>query len=92
MLTIQPCKFTNYPNGNTTYGYRCYDSYGSSYDNTWDEEDIKKPPLEILKKAVDLCDDNLRDALSFVIERGESIEVRGVILDWELIENMLKGM
>lgn len=94
-LTIQPCKFIDCPGEDVSYGYRCYDPYGSSYNNTWEEEDIRKPPLEILRKIVDdECishDDNLKSAFSFIVEHGYDLEIGGTILDWELVKDILTG-
>lgn len=94
--TIQPCKFTDYPNVNVSYGYRCYDSYISSYNNTWREEDIKKLPLQILKKVIDdkhfLHDAILKKILLFVEEHRCSIKIGDCILDWQSIKNILAEM
>jgi hypothetical protein len=94
--TIQPCKFSNYPNQGVSYGYRCYDSYKSSYNNTWKKEDVTKLPLQLLKKIMYdkpfLHDENLRNILSLVKEKKCSIKIGNCILDWQSIKNILTEM
>jgi len=90
---IQPCKFINYPNEGVSYGYRCYDSYESSYNNTWKEEDMKKLPLQVLKKVIYdksiLHDDNLEHILNQVKKEKSSIEIGDCILNWQSIKDTM---
>jgi hypothetical protein len=54
--TIQRTIFVNVPKGEKTYGYRIYDYYGQSYNNTMMEGDMELSPEDFLRKAVPYLD------------------------------------
>lgn len=91
IVTIQPCKFTNYPQDDITYGYRCYDEYGSTYDNLWEKEDMDLSPIETLKKVYDECDgnDTLTLMFDFIIDNELGIFVGDDWLEWIQIRRIL---
>ena len=99
IITIQPCKFTNYPQVITepiedsiSYGYRCYDDYGDTYNNLWEKEDMNLSPLEILEKV---CDDREGDGsvvglmFDFLVEEELGIFVGNDWLEWDQIKEIL---
>jgi len=57
-ICIQPCKFIDRIASEDiiSYGYRCYDDYGNSYNNLWSKKDIKMSPTrnrKIRKRHMD---------------------------------------
>lgn len=100
VITIQPCKFTNYPQQNVitgliedniSYGYRCYDDYGSTYNNLWEEEDTKLSSIEILEKVFEdhKGNDTLVLMFDFLVENELGIFVGNDWLEWNQIKEIL---
>jgi hypothetical protein len=100
IITIQPCKFTNYPQHNVvtrliedgiSYGYRIYDNYGSTYNNLWEKADMNLSPLEVLKKVYDGSkgDDTVELMFDFLVENELGIFVGNDWLEWDQIKEIL---
>jgi hypothetical protein len=97
IVTIVPCKFTDYPQRNVliedsiSYGYRIYDDYGSAYNDLWDRGDMDLSSLEILEKVCgDREGDNTIDIMfDFLVENELGIFIGDDWLEWDQIEKIL---
>jgi hypothetical protein len=92
-------KFSNVKTGNVSFGYRLYDGYGATYNNTreidnWTEnqEDQKFPDddLDTLREAMELFEaDNIAKAMFQFIEENEGgIEIDGTWYNWNEIKEL----
>jgi hypothetical protein len=86
---IEPTKFTNMRTGNETYGYRCWDDFGQSYENCLEripDDDLKFLELvlnesinEVLWAIIDFCEEN-----------QHSLEIGNMNYEWEEIAPIIK--
>ncbi len=67
---IQRTVFTNYPNGNETYGYRMYDNTAQIYNNNVSKEVMELPPEKFLKAAVDCFGFDEDRMFDYALDRG----------------------
>lgn len=86
-ITIEPTEFINVRSGEKTFGFRLYDDYGQTYDNTWDS--ILDDDMEILKKVMKSDDAFVSDAISFIRENEKGIDIGGEWYDWEQIKHII---
>ena len=95
IVTIQLCKFTNYPQveDSISYGYRCYDDYGATYNNIWEKEDIELSPIEILKKVYDEkgYNNTLELMFDFIVENELGIFIGTDWLTWDQIKMVIQN-
>lgn len=100
IITIQPCKFTNYPQQNVitgliedniSYGYRCYDDYDRIYCDLWEEKDMDLSSIETLEKVYNERKDNevLTLMFNFIIANELGIFVGDAWLEWIQIRRVL---
>ena len=87
-ITIQPTVFENRPQGSKTYGYRMYDDYGQTYNNTW--ESIPDDDLEILRQVIDDGDDIAQNMIGFMIEHGHGLSIGDERYDWNDIKYLFE--
>lgn len=74
-ICIEPCKFVNVRNTNTTLGVRVYDNYSKAYENTWNN--IPDDDLDILSKVLESDDDIIKEMMDFIAEDKESVDIGG---------------
>jgi hypothetical protein len=93
-MCIQPCKFVDRVDSKNiaSYGYRCYDNYGSCYSNLWEKRHISMPPIEVFKKV---CKERKDDPdLDIMLEYVENIKGNILIGDtrfgWEQIIDIIE--
>lgn len=93
-LTIVPCEFKNVRSGEVSYGYRLFDDYTSVYDNTW--ESIPDDDMEFLKELVQAVKDSnnneIMNALEFVVEWQNSITIGKTEYQFEEIKEILQNL
>lgn len=85
---IEPTRFENVRSGLVTYGFRAYDGYAQTYNNTWDS--IPDDDMEVLKLALKDADDVLSDMLDFCREHERGLHVGDSYLDWDEIKHLLE--
>lgn len=89
-ITIQPCRFVNYPSEETSYGYRAYDDYASVYNNLWKKEDLDLTNIEIVEKIyIEEGSDEIELMFEFIIENELGIFVGDNWLNWDQIKSIL---
>ena len=71
-VTFQSTKFVNINEdlieSKPVYGYRVYDDYGQSYNNTLKKEDLIRSPEDALKVIEDFFGNN--EFYSVILEKG----------------------
>lgn len=85
-LYIDPTVFETYPNGVRNFGVLICDDYSSEYIDFWSQEDLDKPPLEILHKLVQEGSEKVWDFLGHVQENEQGIYLGGIWYPWEEIK------
>jgi hypothetical protein len=85
---IEPTRFENVRSGVVTYGFRAYDQYAQTYNNTWDS--IPDDDLECLKLAVADADDTLSSMLDYCREEEVGLFVGDTWFDWDEIKDILE--
>lgn len=83
---IEPTKFENVSTGKTSLGIRVYDSYGQSYDNTWDS--IPDDDMDILAKAMKSEDRVIVAILDSLRENFKGIYIGYTWYTWEQIGHL----
>jgi hypothetical protein len=86
-IYFEPTKFTNVRHGGVSFGYRAYDDYGQSYDNTW--EVIPDDDIEFLKKIIDCNDELVGAMLDFAQENQQGVYVSGNFIEWAELHPLL---
>lgn len=85
---IVTCEFHS-GNGVITKGYRIYDEYGKTYNNTW--ESIPTDDLQVLAEVLKDDDDVTRSVLDFVEENENGISINDTYYDWAEIKHLFKN-
>lgn len=86
-VTIEPTKFVDVRDGVESFGYRIYDNYGSSYDNTL--QSIPDDNLELLKIVVENDNDIIQDIFEHLIETEGGLEIGGTFYDFEEVKHII---
>lgn len=90
-LSIQPTVFETYPNGVRNFGVLICDDYGSEYIDFWNQEDLTKPPLEILRKLTREGGDKVWDLLGPVQENQHGVFLGEIWYPWEEIKDAFEN-
>ena len=83
--------FRNYPTGSLAYGYRLWDNYAQSYNNTLTLEDMQLSAEEFLRK---ILDKHISDEEGEMLEHAQlsaGLELDGEFYDSEEVKKMIKG-
>lgn len=86
-VTVEPTKFVDVRDGVETFGYRIYDNYGSSYDNTL--QSIPDDDLELLKIVIENDNDIIQDTLNYLMEAKNGLEIGGTWYDHDEIKEII---
>lgn len=86
-VTIEPTKFIDVRSGEESFGYRIYDNYGSSYDNTL--EFIPDNDLELLKIVIENDNDVVQDILESLVKTEGGLEIGNQHYSYEEIKPIL---
>lgn len=84
---IVTTKFINVKEGNNSVGFRVYDDYMQTYDNTW--EDIPDNDMDVLKRVMGSDDNKIVDLFDSMRENKKGIEIDGTWYDWEEIKDII---
>ena len=85
-VSLQLTKFVNMPQGSETFGYRIYDDYGQSYDNT--HECLIEDDLELLGNVMDSGDETATAILDFLLENAKGITINDNWYEWDEIRHL----
>ena len=89
--TLQRCTFSDYPSEHKHFGYRLYDEYSQSYDNTLDETIFKLEPLDFLRDTVFRDNsDNVEAIFDNIRENQKGIYIDDNWFDWDEIQEIFK--
>jgi hypothetical protein len=93
IFNFQPTEFKNWPQGNSSYGFRAIDSNGNSmYTNPWPEPSPETTVEELFEKAVKNCDDEIwKDMLDSLRIEQCGIYMAGDWHGWEEIQPFLEN-
>jgi hypothetical protein len=83
-LTLEPTEFTNLRTGHKTLGWRAYDDYGNTYNNTL--ESIPDSDLELLDLALDADNEVFSAMLDSLVANEGGMTISGEFYDWEQIK------
>lgn len=86
IITLQPTTFIDHPTGDKTYGYRIYDDYGQTYDNTW--ATMLDDDLDMLRQVMDCGDQIAQNMIEFMIEQGNGLYIGGTWYSWDEIKHL----
>jgi hypothetical protein len=67
----------------TTYGFRMYDEYDQCYDDN--SESPIEDDLDLLRYALTVDCDKVREMLSYLKENREGMNINNVWYDWDEI-------
>lgn len=85
---IEPTRFINVRGGSYAHGFRAYDYYAQTYNNTW--ASISDDDMEVLKLAIEDADDVLSDMLDYCRENKRGLYVGENYFDWDEIKHLLE--
>jgi len=85
-VTVQATVFKNHPQGLETFGYRMFDDYDQTYDNTFDA--VPDNDLELLRHALANCDGIAGSMLEYVEENNTGIYIGDTWYDWDEIRHL----
>lgn len=87
-LTLQATRFINHPQGTETLGYRLYDGYSQTYDNTLESlphDDDMAFLSQVLKSNPS---DQTFDMLLSAQNTESGMEINGNWYDWDDIKHL----
>jgi len=87
IVTIQPTTFIDQRSGATTYGFRIYDDYDQSYDNTWDA--IPDDDMGVLKLVTKSQEQGVHDALNHCREHERGLFIGDKWYEYGEIKDIL---
>jgi hypothetical protein len=84
-VLIELTVFVQVPSGDKNYGVRVCDDYGGFYNDGWEEADLDKDPIEIVKKVIATCNSSeIADAMmTFSRENEGYVYVGDAIVEWK---------
>lgn len=88
-VTIEPTEFVNVRTGEVSYGFRAYDDYEQTYDNTLEsipDNDMEFLALICKEKAFNTA---FSEMLDFVKEGQMGLYIGGTWYEWDAIEPIL---
>jgi len=87
-VCLEACEFVNPVTGNATKGYRIYDDYGQSYNNTL--ETVSHDDLEMLQQVLaEDIDEVTAGMLDYIRENLSGMNINDEYYEWEQIEDIL---
>jgi len=86
-ICVEPTKFEDVRNGTSTFGFRAYDDYAQTYNNTL--ESIPDDDLEFLRVAIEHGDNIFGDIIDFCIEQERGLYIADIWYDWEKVKPIL---
>lgn len=101
-ISIERTEFRSWSNGKleTSYGYRIYDNYDKSYNNTFaspdaadDEGKLPDEDLTLLKIVArdSINDEAIAALLSHVTENQIGVTIDGVFYEWDEIKKIVEA-
>lgn len=86
-INFIPTQFINMRTGSVSFGFRAYDDYGQTYDNTW--ELIPDDDMEFLKLVVDSNDETVGSMFEFAAENQQGVYVGEAFYEWDEYKHLL---
>ena len=74
----------------TNWGWRIIDDYLRSYDDSFDEEEVPKEPLELLAKVADEATSEENDLFEHLLNAGAGILINGSWHEFDEIAPVLR--
>lgn len=88
-VTLQATKFTNIPQKTEMFGFRMYDSYGQTYDNSSAETEAEiVDDFELLQLACKSTDKAVLEMLSYLESMKQGIAINGEYYEWADIKHL----
>ena len=88
---LEPTEFKNIRTGDIDKGFRMFDNYGKTYDNTL--ESVPDDDLELLELVLtSYADEVIGGMVDYLLDNKEDMYIGGTLYTYKQIEKYLKIM